>query len=141
MCNLLLKSHNLFFPFVRLLGMQVGELKGTFGGLKLDVEAMFMQMPSVDLDQLGGQLEAMQHHQAQQVAPKLNTERTFLHSTKATILQACVLPCSTFKRSVQVNTKPAAMYTVVYLRLMQQWQPFVVIEVTIMCVLDSPVQP
>ena len=48
--------------------MQVGELKGTFGGLKLDVEAMFMQMPSVDLDQLGGQLEAMQHHQSQQVA-------------------------------------------------------------------------
>ena len=43
--------------------MQVDELKGTFGGLKLDVEAMFMQMPSVDLDELGGQLEAMQHHQ------------------------------------------------------------------------------
>ena len=47
--------------------MQVGELKATFGGLKLDVEAMFMQMPSVDLDELGGQLEAMQHHQAEQV--------------------------------------------------------------------------
>lgn len=42
---------------------QVEELKGTFGGLKLDVEAMFMQMPSVDLDELGAQLEAMQHHQ------------------------------------------------------------------------------
>lgn len=46
---------------------QIGELKATFGGLKLDVEAMFMQMPSVDLDELGGQLEAMQHHQAEQV--------------------------------------------------------------------------
>ena len=54
--------------------MQVGELKGTFGGLKLDVEAMFMQMPSVDLDELGGQLEAMQQHQAQQALP------TLLHS-------------------------------------------------------------
>lgn len=47
---------------------KVGELKGTFGGLKLDVEAMFMQMPSVDLDELGGQLEAMQHHQAEQAS-------------------------------------------------------------------------
>ncbi len=26
-----------------------------------------MQMPSVDLDELGGQLEAMQHHQSEQV--------------------------------------------------------------------------
>ena len=26
-----------------------------------------MQMPSVDLDELGGQLEAMQHHQQEQV--------------------------------------------------------------------------
>ena len=43
--------------------LQVDELKATFGGLKLDVEAMFMQMPSVDLDELGSQLEAMQHHQ------------------------------------------------------------------------------
>ncbi|KAA6421485.1 MAG: hypothetical protein FRX49_08429 [Trebouxia sp. A1-2] len=47
---------------------KVGELKATFGGLKLDVEAMFMQMPSVDLDELGGQLEAMQHHQAEQAS-------------------------------------------------------------------------
>lgn len=47
----------------------MGELKATFGGLKLDVEAMFMQMPSVDLDELGGQLEAMQHHQSEQVTP------------------------------------------------------------------------
>ena len=45
----------------------MGELKGTFAGLQLDVEAMFMQMPSVDLDQLGSQLEAMQHHQQEQV--------------------------------------------------------------------------
>lgn len=53
-------------PSPGLKGMcfwQVEELKGTFGGLKLDVEAMFMQMPSVDLDELGAQLEAMQHHQ------------------------------------------------------------------------------
>jgi len=53
--------------------VQVGELKATFGGLKLDVEAMFMQMPSVDLDELGGQLEAMQHHQAEQVKCHLCT--------------------------------------------------------------------
>lgn len=47
---------------------KVGELKATFGGLKLDVEAMFMQMPSVDLDELGGQLEAMQQHQSEQAS-------------------------------------------------------------------------
>lgn len=44
------------------------ELKGIFGGLKLDVEAMFMQMPSVDLDELGSQLEAMQQHQQEQAS-------------------------------------------------------------------------
>lgn len=59
--------------YAHLLMMQVGELKATFGGLKLDVEAMFMQMPSVDLDELGGQLEAMQHHQAEQVRCHLCT--------------------------------------------------------------------
>lgn len=48
--------------------LQVGELKATFAGLQLDVEAMFMQMPSVDLDELGSQLEAMQHHQQEQVS-------------------------------------------------------------------------
>ena len=47
---------------------QVTELKGIFGGLKLDVEAMFMQMPSVDLDELGSQLEAMQQHQQEQAS-------------------------------------------------------------------------
>lgn len=47
--------------------LQVGELKATFSGLQLDVEAMFMQMPSVDLDELGSQLEAMQQHQQEQV--------------------------------------------------------------------------
>ena len=53
----------------------MGELKATFGGLKLDVEAMFMQMPSVDLDELGGQLEAMHQHQTQQVLPTLCGKR------------------------------------------------------------------
>ena len=55
--------------------LQVGELKATFAGLQLDVEAMFMQMPSVDLDELGSQLEAMQHHQQEQVSqlPNLMT--------------------------------------------------------------------
>ena len=66
-------------------GMQVGELKGTFGGLKLDVEAMFMQMPSVDLDQLGGQLEAMQHHQAQQVHTTLKTQSSFAQGRTCTV--------------------------------------------------------
>lgn len=51
----------------KVVSLQVEELKGTFAGLQLDVEAMFMQMPSVDLDQLGSQLEAMQQHQHEQV--------------------------------------------------------------------------
>ena len=59
--------------------LQVEELKGTFGGLKLDVEAMFMQMPSVDLDELGSQLEAMQHHQ--QVSTASSPHLTSPHLT------------------------------------------------------------
>lgn len=59
--------------------MQVNELKATFAGLQLDVEGMFMQMPSVDLDELGSQLEAMQQHQQEQVGLLFSVVRE--HST------------------------------------------------------------
>ena len=61
-------DHYDFYYADRSAVLQVGELKATFAGLQLDVEAMFMQMPSVDLDELGSQLEAMQHHQQEQVS-------------------------------------------------------------------------
>ena len=40
--------------------LQVQELEQLFVGLKADVEAMFMQAPSVDLDDLGRRMEGLQ---------------------------------------------------------------------------------
>ena len=40
--------------------LQVQELEQLFVGLKADVEALFMQAPSVDLDDLGRRMEGLQ---------------------------------------------------------------------------------
>ena len=47
--------------------MQVAELEGLFGALRADVEALFMQAPSVDMDALAEQARDMRLHAAEQV--------------------------------------------------------------------------
>ncbi len=46
---------------------QVAELEGLLAGLRADVEALFMQAPSADVDQLAGQAADMQLHVEEQV--------------------------------------------------------------------------
>ena len=74
-----------------VMTLQVEELKGTFGGLKLDVEAMFMQMPSVDLDELGSQLEAMQQHQ--QVSTAISCHITSCRVVSCHVVSCRVVSC------------------------------------------------
>ncbi|KAK9820447.1 hypothetical protein WJX72_010464 [[Myrmecia] bisecta] len=47
---------------------KVSELEGLFGGLKSDVESLFMTAPSVDLDELGRQMEDRQRCLDQQTS-------------------------------------------------------------------------
>jgi hypothetical protein len=45
---------------------QVTELEGLFGGLRGDVERLFMQTPAVDQDDLNAELEHMHRHVKEQ---------------------------------------------------------------------------
>ncbi|PSC71466.1 Autophagy-related 11 [Micractinium conductrix] len=83
-------------------GSKVSELEGLFGALKADVEALFMQAPSVDLEALARELEEM-HGQVDEQASIVAALSSDLNKVQQLVEQASEQVASDPAASVQVT--------------------------------------